>query len=143
MRRDAREIAFKLVFNYLFMGEKNIQLKEELLHSPEFRIDDDATLVDQLYDGVVNNIDNLNKVIEKHSKGYQLGRLYKTDRAILLVALYEILYMIDIPNAVSVNEGVELAKKYGEEKSTQFINGVLAGVIKEIWLLTEKVFPKK
>lgn len=132
MRRDAREIAFKMIFSYLFKAEKDLELEKELIESNEFRVsEEDVALVDDIYGGVIDHIDELDEIISQHAKGYKLERIYKTDRALLLLALYEIKYRDDIPNVVSVNEALELAKKYGEEKSVSFINGVLSGAIKQ------------
>ena len=61
-----------------------------------------------------------------------MERIGQTDLAILRLAIYEILYRDDIPYKVSINEAVELAKKYGEDKSKNFVNGILASVVKEM-----------
>lgn len=133
MRRDAREVTFKLVFEYLFKNEKNVELLVELTNSSEFRIsEDDLKHVNAEYDGIVEKIDELKEIVASKAVGYSLERIYKTDLALLILAVYEIKYCPDIPNVVSVNEVVELSKKYSSEKSTSFINGILANLIKEV-----------
>lgn len=133
MRRDAREVTFKLVFEYLFKNEKNVELLVELTNSSEFRIsEDDLKHVNAEYDGIIEKIDELKEIVASKAVGYSLERIYKTDLALLILAVYEIKYCPDIPNVVSVNEVVELSKKYSSEKSTSFINGILANLIKEV-----------
>ena len=73
--------------------------------------------------------DFLKSVVSRFLRGFNIDRIYKIDLAILYVACYEILFMPDVPEKVSVNEAVELAKTYSTDKSPSFINGVLAGVI--------------
>ncbi|MEG1519888.1 MAG: transcription antitermination factor NusB [Clostridia bacterium] len=131
MRRDAREVTFKLIFEYLFKNEKNVELLVELTNSSDFRIsEDDLTLINEEYDGVVEKLPELKEAVAKYAVGYSLDRIYKTDLALLLLAMYEIKYCPDIPNVVSVNEALELSKKYSSEKSTSFINGLLANFLK-------------
>lgn len=81
--------------------------------------------------GIEENEKELDKTIEKHLKKWKLDRLAKVDLAILRLSTYEILFDEDIPVNVSINEGVELAKKYSEDKSPAFINAVLDNISKE------------
>ena len=127
-RKDAREVAFKLIFEYLFSGQKNDLSFEEL--SSEFELVSEQDYVSKVYYGVIDKNQELTEIISQKAIGYKLDRIYKVDKAILLVALYEILYMKEIPYAVSINEAVELAKKYSTEKSPSFINGILSKVEK-------------
>ncbi|MBR5491103.1 MAG: transcription antitermination factor NusB [Oscillospiraceae bacterium] len=83
-------------------------------------------LVQLVYDHRIE----LNAYIEKYSKGWKVGRISKTASAIMRVAMCEILYMPDIPNAAAINEAVELAKGYEDEEVVAFINGVLGGFIR-------------
>ena len=73
----------------------------------------------------------MTKTIASFARGFTAERIYKIDLAILLIATYEILFLPDVPDKVSVNEAVELAKTYSTDNSPSFINGVLASVIKE------------
>lgn len=123
-RTDAREVAFKLVFEYLFTKEQNNLLLAEL--SDSYNLQEEQQYAYKVYNGVVSNLDNLQQQIAQTAIGFSADRIYRVDEAILLVSLYEILYMQDIPYAVSVNEAVELAKKFSTTKSTSFINGILS-----------------
>ena len=127
-RSDAREVAMKLVFEYLFSNQINEQLIEDL--SQEYQLGAEQDFATKTYFGVVNNIEKLNSIIEQHSIGFSINRIFKVDRAVLLVALYEILFVENIDYKVSVNEALNLAKKFSTEKSAKFINGILAKVEK-------------
>ena len=128
-RKDAREVTFKLVFEYLFAGEANNLSLDDI--SAEYELTSERDYVKQVYYGVINHIEELTNIIRDNAIGFSVDRIYKVDKAIMLVALFEILYMADIPYAVSINEAVELAKKYGTEKSGSFINGILSKVEKK------------
>ena len=127
-RSDAREVSMKLVFEYLFNNQINEQLIDDL--SQEYQLGAEQDFATKTYFGVVNNIEKLNAVIEQHSIGFSINRIFKVDRAVLLVAIYEILFVEDIDYKVSVNEALNIAKKYSTEKSYKFINGILSKVEK-------------
>ena len=126
MRKTARENAFKLIFEKLINDES-----DELGYAAltEVLDDNDKDFLDALVGGVEKEKDFLKSVVSRFLRGFNIDRIYKIDLAILYVACYEILFMPDVPEKVSVNEAVELAKTYSTDKSPSFINGVLAGVI--------------
>lgn len=76
----------------------------------------------------VNNISDIDAIIINHSKNWKFERLSYVDKSILRLSICELLYMSDIPSAVTINEGIELGKIYGGENSGQFINGILDAV---------------
>jgi transcription antitermination factor NusB len=82
--------------------------------------------------GVRENIKCLDSMIRRSSKNWRLERMSVVDRSILRLASYEILFMDDIPYKVSIDEAVELGKKFGTEESGGFINGVLDNILKNI-----------
>ena len=125
-RRSARENAFRLVYEYAETEERNDFTKSILCAgaAPE-----DVAYTERLYDGVLVHYAYLQEIIARYSVGFALDRLYKTDLAVLLIAVYEILWCGDVPEKVSVNEAVELCKIYSTDKSPSFVNGVLASVI--------------
>ena len=133
-RKVAREIAFKVVFSYDFQGDEIgvtdliDDLKKE---NTDITLEDDA-YIQNVVDGVIQNKEKLDEIIQKYLKGWTMERISKTDLAILRLATFEILFREDIPYKVSVNEAVELAKAFSDESSSSFINGVLAGVIQEV-----------
>lgn len=130
MRRIARECVFKLVFEYTFYEQSNDVTLEMMSMASDLDEDDKAYIADT-YKGVVDNYEHLKAVVSKHLKNYTIDRLYRPDLAALLLAAYE-LESKRIPVAVVIDEAVELAKKYGTEKSGGFVNGVLKNVALEL-----------
>jgi N utilization substance protein B len=129
-RRKSRELALQVLFQ-MDVGEialedavKNFWKIEKVL--PEIR---DFTL--KLSGGVAENIVQIDELIKKYTKNWALDRINNIDRNILRIAVYEIIYCPDIPYKVSINEAIEIAKKYGTPESGKFINGVLDRVAKE------------
>ena len=122
-RRDARDIGFKLIFSYTFDKEENNDVLEEYLATVDA---DDGAYIREIYKGVVSHYDELMEEIGKYAEGYDATRIYKVDLAILLLAVYEIKFMENIPFKVSVDEAVNIANKYSKGKSGKYINGILA-----------------
>lgn len=124
-RVETREELFKRVFEFALTKEK----------CEEFEFEDESKIelpyLKKAYDGITEKFDELVEEISAHTKGYSIGRVFKVDLALLLVAVYEIKYEKDIPPAVSINEALNLAKRYSTEKSASFINGVLANFAKK------------
>ena len=127
-RKAAREALFKLVYEYTVRREED-DFTRALLSSPFS--EEDADYISKAYKGILSVADELIGTISGYSHGFAADRIYKIDLAILMVAIYEIRYIDDIPDSVSANEAVELAKKYSTDKSCSFVNGILASVIKE------------
>ncbi len=126
-RRDARDIGFKLVFSYSFDKEENNEVLEEYLASVDA---DDGAYIREVYKGVTSHYDELVEEVSKHADKFEIDRIYKVDLAILLLAVYEIKYMEQVPFKVSVDEAVNLAHKYSTEKSGKFINGILSKFVR-------------
>lgn len=126
MRKTARENAFKLIFEKL-INEDSDELGYAAL--TEGLDENDKNFLDTLICGVETEKEFLKSVVSRFLRGFNLDRIYKIDLAILYVSCYEILFLTDVPDKVSVNEAVELAKTYSTDKSPAFVNGVLAGVI--------------
>ena len=125
-RAISREETFKLIFEYCVNGESNeLTLNELIENNKQIEVD----YVKTVYYGVVEHFDELKEEISKVSKTFSLDRIFKVDLALLLLSLYEIKYMPDIPHAVSINEVLNLAKVYSTEKSASYINGVLANFV--------------
>lgn len=132
-RRKSREIAMKLLFEMSINKENHEYILEIFKENTDLNLKDiDMDYVKKVLNGVEENIKDIDNNIEKYLINWKLYRLSKIDLAILRICTYEIFYEKEIPGKVSVNEGVELAKKYSEEKSFQFINGVLDRMIKDI-----------
>ena len=136
-RKVAREIAFKLVFATNFQDEENSidetteTLIKELDKANEVN-KEDLEYIKSISKGVSEKVSELDEAISKHLKGWKMERICKTDLAILRLAIYEILYRDDIPYKVSVNEAVELAKSFGEDSSSYFLNIKNAVIVEDI-----------
>ena len=122
-RRDARDIAFKLIFAYTFDNEKNIEALEEYTNGSDA---DDKAYVSEVYNGVITHYDELMNDVKNNAEKFDVSRLYKIDLAVVLLALYEIKFMPSIPYKVSVDEAVNMAHKYSTAKSGKYINGILS-----------------
>jgi len=125
-RLETREELFKLVFEYSLVLEKDEMFSESIEKTKL-----DINYITTAYNGIIEHYNELKDELAKYTKGYNIDRVYKVDLALLLVALYEIKYIDDIPVAVSINEALNLAKKYSTEKSASFINGVLSNFAKK------------
>lgn len=87
---------------------------------------------DSLARGVANQIDRIDAMIRKASVNWRLERMARVDRNILRMGAYELVHSSDIPRAVIIDEGVELAKKFGTEESSSFVNGVLDRIAEDL-----------
>lgn len=129
-RKIARESVYKLIFEYLFSKKPN-QRTFDILSSIELA-DVDKKYMSEAYSGIIEKYDWLISEIEQHSEGFSLDRIFMPDLAALLLALYEMHFMPDIPHSVSIAEAVELVKRYSTDKSNQYVNGVLSSVYKKL-----------
>lgn len=93
---------------------------------------DEKEYISETVPHMLENIQEIDSLIEKNLEGWSLKRLAKVDRAILRIAVFEMLYRDDIPVEVSINEAIELAKAYGSSDSQKFINGILGSVYRSI-----------
>lgn len=130
MRKYAREIAFKLVYQYLITKEES-PFTLEILTAEDSLDDGDIQYITSLYHGIIENYADIYRHISELSEDFKAERIFKADMAILVLAAYEILHLEDIPVKVSVSEAVELAKVYCTDKSPSFINGVLASFLQK------------
>lgn len=121
-RTQAREKIMIILYQIDFYIKSNISFDVEEVIKENLEIDN--KFVRDIVSGVLENIDNIDKVISKYLENWDLDRLGKTDRAILRLSAYEMLYY-DTPSVVCINEAVELAKKYSDEKVVKLINAVL------------------
>ena len=128
-RSELREEAFKLLYSKEVQGELEKEQIEEYIK--ENNIDKSDYIYD-IINGISNNLDDINKIISNNLKSdWKIDRISKINLALLKLSIYEIKYK-ELPFKVVINEVVELAKKFGEDTSANFINGVLANLVKEI-----------
>lgn len=143
-RNTAREIAAHLAYELSFtempietflearLGEENFshlatecELYEELPNAKQ------AEYIRRLVSGVAEHAAELDTYIDKYAKGWRFDRISLVASAIMRVAMYEIMYMPDVPNGAAVNEAVEIAKNYEDEETAKFINGILGSFVRE------------
>ncbi|ARC85232.1 transcription antitermination factor NusB [Clostridium argentinense CDC 2741] len=130
-RKKSREIAMQLLFEMSINKESYTDIIESFKENTDIKLDDvDFGYIIRILKTVNENIILIDETIEKNLVKWSLNRLSKMNLAILRIAICEILFEDDIPEKVSVNEGIELAKKYGEDNASSFINGVLNSIIK-------------
>ena len=129
MRNDAREFALNVIFAQQFNTDCLEQLKKKLYKQFHLEKQEDILFAENLVETVNTHYDELIVGIEDACHHYKENRINPTDKSILLIALAEIRYFDEIPPIVSVSEATGLAKKYSTEKSADFVNGVLSGVI--------------
>jgi len=130
-RRKARELAVQILYQ---IEMKRSEPKEvfNLFWKNEEVSDDIRQFTSDLVDGTYRNRKEIDQLIERHSIHWKLSRMAVVDRNILRLGVYELLYLHDVPTSVTLNEAIEIAKKFGTEDSSAFINGVLDNVAKEV-----------
>ena len=146
MRRgDARELAVHLIYGRNFTGEDPEQvvairlekeyyekLAEENEVYAEFPNRGQLRYIDTVVAGIANREDELNNQIQKFSIGWDVSRISRLARCILQLAIYEILYVEDVPTGVAVSEAVRLAKKYDGDDTGAFVNGILGSFARSL-----------
>lgn len=135
-RRELREQIFKYIFRIEFNDREEMPEQEQFFFEnlrteaqerelQEIR-DEDAAYISSKSNRIIEKIDELDAMINRQAKGWTTQRMGKVDLTILRLAVYEIVFDDDVPTGVAINEAVELAKKFGQEESSGFVNGVLA-----------------
>ena len=125
-RQAARENAFILLFEAECRDDETaLEIFEYAEQVGEFEIND---YVKTVFFGANENAQIIEETIAKHSVGWKKDRISPVSMAVLRLAIYEMMFMSDIPGRVSINEAIELSKKYDDEKAYGFVNGVLNAV---------------
>ncbi len=131
-RNSARDSAFKIIYQVPFHGENDVSLTmENYSQSEEYALltAKDMEYVKTCVEGCFGNLDDIDAKVSASLKNWTIERLSKVNLAILRLSISEMSYA-DVPYQVSINEAVELAKKYSDDDAPAFINGVLADVIR-------------
>lgn len=136
-RKITREEAIKILYTMDITNNYDIEILQGYLdhfsnensEDLNFNIDNiDVEYLNKTLNDVINNLDNIDKKIIDNAKGWKINRIAKVDLSILRVAIAEIIYNPLIPESVSINEAVEISKKYSIEESHKFINGILGSI---------------
>lgn len=128
-RHEAREQAFILIFEKAFRDDSLEEIVEAAMLARDLELSDFAR---QVFHGVEEHLQQIDAMIEENIIGWKKNRLSKVAISVLRVALYEMLFEESIPDSVSINEAVELAKTYGTGDDASFINGVLGAIEKKL-----------
>ena len=128
-RRKARELALQMLFQYDISGndpDMIISTFEDLQkakpNTREFAV--------KILHGTVENLAKIDEMIQQQADNWRLSRMAVVDRNIIRMSVYEFLHESDTPKLVIIDEAIEIAKKFGTQKSSQFINGILDGILK-------------
>lgn len=126
-RRELREHIFRLLFRVEFHSREEMSEQGEF-YSWHLKEPDgvDAEYILEKVKHIIEKLDELDERINGVAVGWKTSRMSKVDLTLLRLALFEILYDEDVPTGVAINEAVELAKRYGTDESSSFINGILA-----------------
>ena len=126
-RRELREQIFKLLFRVEFNSSEDMSEQERLFFEDEDAArDKDADYILDKYHKIQQNLPEIDRQLNEKAEGWDTGRMSKVDLTILRLAVYEINYDDSVPTGVAINEAVELAKKFGQDASSGFVNGILA-----------------
>lgn len=129
-RKLARENAFILIFESVCKNdESSEEIFDKAVNTRELEYDD---YVKNVFFGSQEHAAEIDAATEKHLKGWRTDRISPVSRAVIRLATYEMMFISDIPARVSINEAIELTKKYDDEKSYSFVNGVLNAVAEEL-----------
>lgn len=127
-RRELREQIFKLLFRIEFNQREEMEAQTGFFFEDEENradVADTAYITDKL-NRILEKLEQIDRVLNEKVQGWDTGRMGKVDLTILRLAVYEVLFDEEIPTGVAINEAVELAKKFGQDSSPAFVNGVLA-----------------
>jgi N utilization substance protein B len=129
-RRIAREMAFKILFQ-TDVGRNPWQEVLPRTLAENKLPEKSGEFLKQLVTGTVQHLKEIDRELARFALDWKLERMANTDRNILRMAIFEIKYLEDVPSAATINEAVELAKRYGDEESGRFVNGILGNMIRE------------
>ena len=128
-RKQAREEAFILIFEKVFNDESVEEILELANEVRDLKADN---YIKTVFGGVYENLETLDDTISQNAVGWSIERISKTALCVLRLSLFEIKFMDDIPVSVSINEAVELCKKYATKDDASFVNGILSTVAKSL-----------
>ncbi|HLR34353.1 MAG TPA: transcription antitermination factor NusB [Tissierellales bacterium] len=129
-RKLAREETMKLLYQMDMNNNYTTEVADLYIELNDFQ-KDEIEYINHAVDIILNNLEEIDLEIENYIKGWRLHRLAKIDLAILRISIYELLYRKDIPVEVSINEAIEIAKKFSTDESSKFINGILGSFVRK------------
>lgn len=130
-RRMQREIAVQLIFEMKAQQEENMNFVNDYFIARDMD-SREYSYVEKVANTYINNLDEIEQIIKENITGWRVERVGKTEISIIRVATVELLYFQDVPPAVSINEAVEISKRFSEEISYKFVNKVLRNIFEAI-----------
>lgn len=130
-RRKSREAALQALYQ-IDLAKAEPEKALEQYWKNNIDTEEIQEFANLLVQGVISHLSELDQLIEKHSTHWKLSRMACVDRNILRMSAYELIHCKDIPASVSLNEAIEIGKKFGTEDSSSFINGILDNLAREI-----------
>ena len=132
-RSKIREHIFKLLFMSQFNTEEEMPQQLTIYFNELEELDEsDRAYMQEKYEQVISHLKEIDELLNQLSKGWKTSRMARVDLTALRLSVYELKYEEEIPTKVSINEPVELAKRFGGEDSFAFVNGILGRVAKEL-----------
>ena len=144
-RGNARELAIHLIYGRNFTGEEPRQVVSTRLdkeYYPQLSAENDVyadrpsraqmAYIDTVVNGVANREEDLNATIQKFSIGWDVSRISRLARSVMQLAIFEILYVEDVPTGVAVSEAVRIVKKYDGDDTGAFVNGILGAFVRSL-----------
>ena len=126
-RRELREQIFKLLFRIEFNTLEEMPEQEKMFFEDDCVADaGDTEYISSKYQNIVEKLEVIDNMINEKAENWDTARMGKVDLTILRLAVYEMTYDEEVPTGVAINEAVELAKKFGQDASSSFVNGILA-----------------
>lgn len=130
-RRELREHIFKALFQVDFHPkEEALEKVNTYIDKIEDLNDDDLEFISNITNGVISNIEEIDKFINDKSKGWTTKRMANVDLTIIRISVFEIFFLKNIAKEISINEAVEIAKKYSTDNSSSFVNGLLGDMVR-------------
>jgi len=126
-RTEARELFMQLLFQMEVQNDYGQEIKQRFMKE-NLKDSNQVEYFDRLYESAVGNLSVIDEKLESCSENWKINRMAKVDLAILRLSAAEILYLEDVPDSASINEAVDLAKKFSGDDSGKFINGILGKV---------------
>lgn len=132
-RRECREHIMVMLFQIEFHTREELPVQMSYyMENIEKITEDDMTYMQNKFQNTLEHLSEIDSLIESVSEGWKLKRMFRVDLAIMRLAVFEMKYDEEIPVSVAINEAVEIAKKYGQDSSPSFVNGILAKVAEVI-----------
>ena len=129
LRRKGRQLTLQILYQWDIHGDTSGWLEAFWAQNP---IPAEAkTFAEVLVDGVITHADELDSLLGRYAEHWTVPRMAMTDRTVLRMAVYELLYLPDIPARVTLNEAIEIVKLFGDEQAGSFVNGILDRILRE------------